>query len=537
MPALTRTNAIDHMSRARGVPIVGNMTKRRLWPWLTIALLCAFEAVALGVFACWHLSRTALWYDESMQFWMSLGLDGFGAPQTPPGGFTGVIRNNAIANLDPGGFTIIMWRWLKIATGVIWQRTLPFIFFLFGVACFGWLGWTRRRSMLFAVFGSLVPACDPLILDYATEVRAYSMEFAGVALGCVLLNKLSHRETLPALFTGIVFALFLGSRYSLGLFAAAAFFALVVITFADRSIDRIQGAMRLAAFAAPIAIAAAVIFVVAFLPQYKIRMSSDGGAYLQYFAASTAAGKSWNELLTMLARNLVGPYGIALTLSALVGAAWLTLWRARFGLGQLSHADTLFSLLSLAAIVISALVWRWHPWDMTQKWSLWLHALSAVAIVRLVSSVLSWASPPNASGFEAARLATVIGIGVLALDLRLATYRRTGNNLAPVLAFLERAAPAPGSVAVETHWYPTLRYFYEYGAFAGSTLYPSAFRLPNWTGPKPLVAPQTRYLVTPQTLEQARAFFKGYNITRDPDLPDQLFRVEPMAAAATHSDD
>jgi hypothetical protein len=43
--------------------------------------------------------------------------------------------------------------------------------------------------------------------------------------------------------------------------------------------------------------------------------------------------------------------------------------------------------------------------------------------------------------------------------------------------------------------------------------------------------------VTPQTLEQARAFFEGYDITRDPDLPDQLFRVEPIAAAATHSDD
>jgi hypothetical protein len=194
--------------------------------------------------------------------------------------------------------------------------------------------------------------------------------------------------------------------------------------------------------------------------------------------------------------------------------------------------------LSLAAIVISALLWRWHPWDMTEKWSLWLHALSAVAIVRLVSFVLSWAAPPNASGFEAdARLAAVIGMGILALDLRLATYRRAGNNLAPVLAFLERAAPAPGSVAVETHWYPTLRYFYEYGAFVGSPLYPSAFRLPNWTGPKPLVSPQTRYLVTPQTLEQARAFFEGYDITRDPDLPDQLFRVEPIAAAATHSDD
>lgn len=172
MPALTRANAIDHMFDVRDRRIMENTTKHRLWPWLTIALLCAFEATALGVFASWHLPRTAFWYDESMQFWMSLGLDGFGPPQVPPGSFRDVIRNNAIANLDPGGFTIIMWLWLKLATGVIWQRALPLIFFLFGMACFGWLGWTRRRSILFAVFSSLIPACDPLVLDYATEVRA-----------------------------------------------------------------------------------------------------------------------------------------------------------------------------------------------------------------------------------------------------------------------------------------------------------------------------------------------------------------------------
>ena len=64
-----------------------------------------------------------------MQFWMSLGLDGFGPPHEPAGRFRDVIHSNAIANLDPGGFTVIMWVWLKLATGEIWQRILPFLFF------------------------------------------------------------------------------------------------------------------------------------------------------------------------------------------------------------------------------------------------------------------------------------------------------------------------------------------------------------------------------------------------------------------------
>jgi hypothetical protein len=508
-----------------------NTANSHLWPWLAVAVLGAFEFAALGAFAAWHLWRTGFWFDESDQFWVSLG--SLGPPLSPLGSFRTVILANAVANLDPGGFTIIVWLWLKFATSEVWQRALPFIFFLLGMGCFGWLGWTRRRSIPFAVLSSLVPACDPLLLDYATEFRAYSMEFAGIAIGCVLLDRVtSGPDMRPALLAGVVFALFLGSRYSFGLFTAAAFFALAVTTFTDKSIDRRQAAVRLAAFAAPIAIAATVIFRVSFLPQYKYNIVNDF-ALFQYFAPSTAGGKSWDYIMEMLARNLLGPYGMALTLSALLGAALLTprRWRERLGVDQLSQEDAMFGALSLAALVLSALVWRWHPWDLTHRWSLWLHGLSAVALVRLAAGVLAWVAPPSLSGIASdARITAVIIVGILALDLRLATHRRGGETLAPVLAYLERAAPSPGSVSVLPRWYPTLRYFYEYGAFAGSKLYPSSFRFNSPDS-------QTRYLVTSQDLEHARSMFKGYTITYDPALPALLFRVEPMTAPATHSDE
>jgi len=494
------------------------------------------------VFSAWHLRRTGFWYDESMQFWMSVGLDGFGPPHEPLGRFRDVIRNNAIANLDPGGFTLIMWLWLKLATGEIWQRILPYLFFVFGMGCFGWLGWTLRRSIPFAILSSLVPAAYPLLLDYATEVRAYSMEVAGIAIGCIMLDRARSRPDLwTAFLAGVVFALFLGSRYSYGLFAAAAFLALAAMTLTGESGGgKRQALARLGAFAAPIAIAAAVIYVEAFRPQYVFRMTPAEGAYLQYFSATTAAGKSWDQVLAMLASNLLSLPAVTLTLFALLGAARLAppRWRERLRADRLAPGDAMFGVLVLVALVLSALLWRWHPWDLAQKWSLWLLALSAVAVVRLAAGLLALAAPPPVSGMESdVRVTVVMIVGILALDLRLATHRRGGNTLVPVLAYLERVAAAPDSVAVDLHWYPTARYYYEYGAFAGSPLYPGSFRFPNWTGPKPLISANTRYLVTPRTLDAARAHFKEHKITRDPSLPNQLFRVEPMAAPATPDND
>src|SRR5262249_16380815 len=154
-----------------------------------------------------------------------------------------------------------------------WQRILPFLFFLVAMASFGWLGWTLRRSIPFAFLSSLTPAAYPLMLDYAAEVRAYSMELAGVAVGCVLLERArSQPRGGPALVAGAAFAFYLGSRYSFSLFAACAWIALAIATLSDASIAKRQAALRLAAFAGPVVLAGTVIVVVAFWPQYKIRM-------------------------------------------------------------------------------------------------------------------------------------------------------------------------------------------------------------------------------------------------------------------------
>jgi hypothetical protein len=493
---------------------------------------------ALWAFSARHVANTGFWYDESMQFWMSLGVDGFAPPHSPPGGLRDAIHDNAVANLDPGGFTLILRYWLRVGTGELWQRVLPSLFFGLGMAGMGFIGWTHRKSLLFGLLCSIVPWAFPLILDYATEVRAYSMEFAGIVIGCAVVDRLVEpSSTRTALFAGTVFGFFLTARYSFALFAIAA-----CLTVARAHLGRRPGTLTtrcgyLLAFFMPIGFSGAVIFALAFWPQYAARITYDGGAMIQYLAPATAAAKSTREIGEMLAVNLLYPAGLPLTVAALLGLLALmprsVRDRVRFDeiitrLGGPRFVS--FGVLCLAAIMLTALVWRWHPWDITTKWSLWLQALSAVAVVRLVAGLLANFGNTSAGGWEEnRRIAALTLAAILALDLRMALYRRPlWPTFVPALAYLEQASPPPESVAADVYSYPTIRYFYEYGSFASSRLYPASFRLPYWNGPKPLVTEQTRYLLTGMTLASASRMFAPARIIHDPSLPDQLFRVEAL---------
>ena len=505
------------------------------------ALLLGLATIAaLCWFALNHLPRTGFWYDESVQVWMSLGLDAYGDPLTPPRArFRAINEHNGRGNLDPGGFTLVLGAWMAISTNGIWLRTLPFLYFLTGMIGLGCLGWLWRRSIPFAVFSALIPAAFPVLLDYSIEVRAYSMEFAGITIGCLLLALLIQQPSIRlALISGTIFGLFLTSRYSYALFVAAAVIALAVALPRRIPDSRLAALKPLLAFVAPLAVLSIGIFFVLVLRQYNDRISYQGGVMLDYLRGMTAAGKTSGELARTAAYNLFHPAGLPLTLMACVGlyAVLPNKWRERAGTGSVSPATTLFGVLALAALIINALVWRWHPWAIGGKYSLWLHALSAVAIVRFLSLLLERWAPPAASGWETRGwLAAVLVAGVIVMDARLATHRRPDDaTVVHALAYLEKINPPAGTVAVQGYWYPTVRQLYEYGSFAGSPLYPKSFRLPSWHGPKPLVNSQTRWLVTYQRIDHAQAEFPEAKIVHDPALPKQLYRVEPLPGKAAH---
>ena len=133
-------------------------------------------------------------------------------------------------NLDPGGFSLLLGLWFKIDTAPEWARTLPLVFHAMGMAGLAGLGWILRRNWVFAAFCSLVPAAFPLLLHEGSELRAYSMEFAGIAIGCTLLTRLAARPSISAAITSaFVIGFFLTSRYAYFLFAGSASIALALV--------------------------------------------------------------------------------------------------------------------------------------------------------------------------------------------------------------------------------------------------------------------------------------------------------------------
>ena len=179
------------------------------------------------------------------------------------------------------------------------------------------------------------------------------------------------------------------------------------------------------------------------------------------------------------------------------------------------------------------MLWRWHPWDVSRKWSLYLHAVSAVLALRLVADVLrsllpASGAPGRATPWLRAAWTTVAALAVVGLSLHAATQRRVHVfDLTGALHRLEGAPLTAGSVAVGVHPYPVLRYLCEYGPFVGRLPYPVAFRMPYRGGPRPLIGTETRYLIAYENRETLARTHPGIGFRTDPSWPAHFYAVDP----------
>jgi hypothetical protein len=504
-------------------------------PWLG-AGLAAILVAALAVFARANLPYGGFWYDEAVQFWISRGVDPFAAPGTPGGGVLAVMVENARWNLDPGGFTMLLSAWMGGGVDPAWLRLLPLGLLLVGLAAMARLAWVWHPSPAFGVLGAALPLASPLLLQHATEVRAYALEFAGVAVGCLFVQR-ARADAGPArlALTGLALAAFMSSRYSYSIFVAAACWALApAVWLLGPGEDRRARCRRLLALGGPVLAGAACVALS--LLTHRGRMTHQGGALIQYLAPATAAGKSAGDLVRAVTANLLAPVTIPVTLGAVVAllpAGWRR--HAPAGLAAIGASPESRTVYRLAAgaLLLSAALWRWHPWDVGRKWSLFLHALSAVLALRILADMLAWLlpapGPPGpAAPWARAGWRAVAALAVAGLGLHAAAARRVHpGDLSGALRYLERVPLEPGSVAVELQATPVVRYLCEHGPFAGRLPYPAAFRLAQVGGPTPLIHPETRYLIPyggPETVARAHP---GIRLRAGPSWPRNLYAVDP----------
>ena len=176
-----------------------------------IYTFCMFIIIGM---MCVYLPNPYLWYDEAGQFFISQGLNHYSDPFSPEGGLYDVIVNNRGYNMDPGGFSVILFFWQKISTSYFWLRLLPVLFFFgFDFALYKVSVHETKNKTLSVVIATL-PFILPVFTNRITELRAYSMEMMGVLLIVWLIIRYKDNLNIRCLlFLSAVQMLFMTSRY------------------------------------------------------------------------------------------------------------------------------------------------------------------------------------------------------------------------------------------------------------------------------------------------------------------------------------
>ncbi|OGI02330.1 MAG: hypothetical protein A2Y25_10350 [Candidatus Melainabacteria bacterium GWF2_37_15] len=192
--------------------------------------------LVLIIFALNNIHNPNLWYDEAGQFLMAKGLNHFSPFLAPAStNIADVIYNNSIYNRDPGGFTLLLFFYTLVSNSIEWLRFLPYLFFVLSVVAF--IAITKELSgslRLGLISGLLFFLLLPtrILLYFAFEVRAYSMEVCGIFMCFYLLLKTYRNpDKINLLLLGLVSAFFMGSRYSFWVYAFIVTLALFIYVF------------------------------------------------------------------------------------------------------------------------------------------------------------------------------------------------------------------------------------------------------------------------------------------------------------------
>lgn len=465
---------------------------------LIVALLVAATVAGLGLACVHNLSYSGIWFDEAVQFWIAQGQRPASPPLTPRGGVRDVLRANCSDNLDPGGFSLLLHAWTLRGRSLEHLRLLPLALYVAVVTSFGLLGWRLTRSAVFAAAAAAVPLLYPRALAFAFEIRAHTMEMAGIAMAALLLVWAVERPSPARLaLLGGTCAAFLASRYSFA-FPVAAVFLVLAVVWANRRTPIVEAAMRLAIVAAPVLAVSATIAAVILRRQLWSEMRSG----VLGLAAPVYTRRSLLTLdangLDLLLHNLFSLPALPVTLCALALLARRRVWgwlrRDAEPAGQDAGVAVTYGIVvaTQATAAVASLLGL-HPWDLASRWSVALLVVSALGLVALGADAVAMVRVAAASGrlgprgkAAASWLGTVVAVAVAASGCVQAGILHRSIESAFVTDVTTQvaqlpAALAPGSVLVTFYEVPMVRYLFEQGRLSGDRRYPHAFRLEGWS--------------------------------------------------------
>jgi hypothetical protein len=443
---------------------------------------------------------------------------------------------NVYGNLDPGGYSLLLHAWSGIDRGLVWLRLTPFLFFLLTIAVLGRHAWELTGSRTAALLGCFIPLGYSQFLFFAFEIRAYSMEVAGVVTAGYLVHRVI-RAPGPGvhLGLGVVCAIFLWSRYSFAVVVAAVVLALAIVRL--RRLGPLRDEVRnLAGLLVPIVISGATMYHVTL----RHHLATLRGTAPGYVHAWVLRGQPASGVVDIVRENLVSVPAFPITLAVAGLAAWPIVRRWP----SMQHWPNALSYLAVVTVALLAQLMSaalsvkgTYPWYFGEKWSLYLHGTSMLCLLYLGAAAW-W----GARSWRHDRLVIVLVlVEAAALGARAANFHRAHtHDLVAALERLNTMSPAAGSVLVTHYEIPTVRYLYELGPFRGNGRYPAAFRFESRieaTARSPIDAAEEclEYVVSPAPLDVLGARLPGARLTPVPETkPPYLIAIDPTRPRPPH---
>jgi hypothetical protein len=429
-------------------------------------MLIGFPLVALAVH---HLGSPNLWFDESAQCWLSLGLHHYTAPFAPSGGLADIVRHGRTMNTDPGVFTILFRFWMTVfGFAPVAVRAFPYLFFSLIPAIIVASLLRHRVSPLCAALAGSIPLGFPMLLNYATEVRAYSMEACAVAFFFFLpcwINSECRPWKVVAI--GCAAGLLAGSRYSAFLFGAAAC-ATALLAFQNGR----RTLARAVQFGAPMAIVAIASYLL--FARYQVNGSHQAPTYVEPLLLH---GKSAEARLALLRGNFLTWTTAPIT--ALLIIAPLFAWfgpRTLAAFRVLSGRIAVFCALSIALTAAASLAGL-LPWAVETRWSIGYQALSACSLALLIALGGVWLQTIAGRRFVPAAAAIILCVAWGWQLKRAAAVERPYYETTASHLYALSADPAAKDIRffVQPNATPTVRYLCELGPLKDKFSYPDRF--------------------------------------------------------------